>query len=291
MGKTILTKRQINIIRRDCKKMCGSDIARNIGVDKGVVGRYIKKNKLGPSKKKIYAWRAKKMYKPFTPAEDAFIRKNLPKSSIKKIATQIKRTSAYVSVRAKQLGLGKIIKKNAIESRIRPGNVPQNKGLRQKDYMSKEAIERTKATRFKKGEPNHNSLFDGAITLRHNHKERGEKPHKFIRISKGIWKGLQIYNWEKKNGPVPKGFVLACQNGDTLDCRPSNWKLLSKADNARRNAGHVRLPDNYVASLIAGRKNKDLKEDIKKVPELLNLKRKQILLNRTIKNKLNEQNK
>ena len=33
------------------------------------------------------------------------------------------------------------------------GHVPRNKGKKQTDFMSAEAIERTKATRFQKGQP------------------------------------------------------------------------------------------------------------------------------------------
>jgi hypothetical protein len=34
--------------------------------------------------------------------------------------------------------------------------------------------------------------------------------------------------WEKKNGPVPYGFVLKCK-GDRLDTDPSNWELIPRA--------------------------------------------------------------
>ncbi len=148
--------------------------------------------------------------------------------------------------------------------------------------MSKEAIERTKATRFYRGQKVWNEGKDGEIRIRHNHPERNGKPHKYIRISKGVWKELQIYNWEKKNGPVPKKYVLACKNGDTLDCRPSNWYLLSMKKNMQRNSAVTNLPDSYVASLLTARKP-HLREAVLATPELIELKRKTILFRRKLK--------
>ncbi len=35
--------------------------------------------------------------------------------------------------------------------------------------------------------------------------------------------------WEKANGPIPKGHVLKCLDGDKTNCDPANWELISKA--------------------------------------------------------------
>lgn len=205
------------------------------------------------------------------------------------------RSEGTVSAAGFKLGLKKSVEFHRTRSAkgfFPRGHVPQNKGKKQIEYMSPEAIAKTVNTRFKKGEPNHNSLYDGCITIRHDHPNRANsKPHKYIRISKGIWKELQIYNWEQINGPLPEGYILACQDGDTLNCDPSNWEAMTLADNARRNAGHKNLPDKYVAGLLAGggrkaKVNKDLKEIYIQQPELIDIKRKQLLLNRAIKNEV-----
>jgi hypothetical protein len=223
-----------------------------------------------------------------TPKQDAFIYKHYLTMPVKRIADKIGRSHTLVVNRMKQLGLKvprKIIEKFKKDSQIKKGNVPINKGKKQTEFMSKAAIERTKATRFKKGGLPGNTLYDGAITKRDCHPERGGKPHYYIRIAKGVWKELQIYNWEKKNGPLPKGHVLACKNGNTLDCRPSNWYPLTMADNARRNSGSRNLPDGYVAHLLAGGKNKtpELVQKILQRPDLIESKRLLIQLNRKIK--------
>jgi len=221
-----------------------------------------------------------------TKKEDLFLKRNYMKLPEKRMADILGRSDVFIRTRLNKLKLKKprwLIEKFIQDSRIKPGNVSFNKGKKQKDYMSKEAIERTKATRFKKGETNHNELYDGAITIRHNHKERGEKPHKYIRISKGVWRELQIYNWEKKYGPIPKGLILACRNGDTLNCKPSNWYLMSKKDNVLRNSSSLRLTDGYVAFTIVGKNGMHLYNDVIKNKELIEAKRLHLKLNRKIK--------
>lgn len=232
------------------------------------------------------------------PEEDKFIKKNylkLPINTIAKILSNTiqPRSKTFVNTRMARMNLirpRKLIEKFKRDSRIKPGNVPPNKGKKQKDYMSKEAIKRTKATRFKKGQIPHNAIGfkDGDITIRHDHPNRkNTKPHKYIRLALGVWKELQIVNWEKKHGPIPKGFILACKDGDTLNCKTSNWYLMSMADNVRRNSGSLNLADGYVAKTIVGKySDPELLEEIKKNKTLIELKRSQLLLNRKIKQKL-----
>ena len=45
--------------------------------------------------------------------------------------------------------------------------------------------------------------------------------------------------WEKKHGPLPKGFVLKCK-GDKSNSDPSNWELVSRAVLARLNQSRDR---------------------------------------------------
>jgi hypothetical protein len=37
------------------------------------------------------------------------------------------------------------------------------------------------------------------------------------------------YLWEQANGPIPKGHVLKCMDGDKTNCDPSNWRLIPQA--------------------------------------------------------------
>jgi hypothetical protein len=67
--------------------------------------------------------------------------------------------------------------KHTLKTAFKKGHVPVNKGKKQTEFMTREAIERTKNTRFKKGHLPHNSIGvrDGDIRIRHDHKNRGGK--------------------------------------------------------------------------------------------------------------------
>jgi hypothetical protein len=224
-------------------------------------------------------------YSTATKGEDQFLKENYLIHPEKRMATMLKRSDVFIRTRLQQLGLQKprwLIEKFIQEARIKPGNIPANKGKKQVEYMSKEAIARTKATRFKKGGLPPTTLYDGCITIRTDHPDRNGKPHKYIRLSKAKWQELQIYNWEKKNGKVPKGFILACKDGDTMNCKPSNWYLMSMADNMKRNSSSLRLTDGYVAFTIAGKNHVDLIPIIKQDKKLIEIKRQSLLLKRMI---------
>ena len=138
-------------------------------------------------------------------------------------------------------------------------------------------------TWFKKGNLPVNTLYDGAITIRTDHKDRNNRQYKWIRIGKAKWKELQKFNWEKKYGKIPRGMVLRCKDGDTFNCKPSNWKLITKAMNCELNSGSITVNDNFIAASMA-RKDPQLKEEMLKRPEIIELKRSEIKLRRAIKN-------
>ena len=286
MAKTLLTPKNIAFIKANRLLMSGSDMAAKFGIDKNIVGRYMRKNGLAVPKELVYKWRAKKMYKPFTLLEDKYIVEHIDKQSIKQMAPILHRSASYVSCRAKELGLSEIIKQNALASQIKKGNVPVNKGKKIAEYMSADQIEKTKSTRIKKGHTQHKAVGfnDGDIVIRQSHKKRNYPPYKWIRISKSNWKMLHVYNWEKVHGPVPKNHIIIFKNGDTMNCDISNLEQISLQENMLRNSASLHLTDNYLANAIAGKKNKELAAEIVQHKDLIELKRHQLLLNRQIKN-------
>jgi hypothetical protein len=289
----VLTEKNEAFIKANYRKISSYDIGEKLNVPRGTVASALKRMGLKITAKLKEKFRMDAIQKRAAEPrpEDKVIKRWYLKLPVNALAIKIGRSEQFVKTSLKRQGLKipkKLIEQRKKDSRIKPGNVPPNKGLKQTDYMSKAAIKRTMATRFKTGGLPHNTHFDGAITLRHEHPERkGSKPHYHIRISKGKWKELQIHNWEKINGPVPKGFILTCQDGNTLNCEPDNWKLMSKADNAKRNAGHKNLPDSYVAWTIAGRNHKDLVPEILKKPEIIETKRAILTLKKAIRSKQN----
>lgn len=142
---------------------------------------------------------------------------------------------------------------------------------------------------FKSGHKPPNTLFDGAIRTRIETTRSGKQiPYKWIRISKAKWKMLHVYNWEKKNGPLPKGYILVFKNGDTTNCDIKNLRMISNADHMRE----THLKDETLAVRLSQQKwaggnrkgvNREFYKEILKQKELLNLKRQQLILNKIIK--------
>lgn len=85
---------------------------------------------------------------------------------------------------------------------------------------------------FEKGHKPHNTLYDNAITTRKNNQGR---EYAYIRLAEGNWEFLQKWRWMNEIGPIPEGMLLRCKNDDTLNCDPSNWELMTRAENARVN--------------------------------------------------------
>jgi hypothetical protein len=163
-------------------------------------------------------------------------------------------------------------------TRFKKGHVSVNKGTK----MSDELKQKYAHTFFKKGHVPVNTLYDGAIRTRN---DKNGYIYKLIRIAKAKWIMLQVYNWEKKYGQIPKGKILVSQDGDTLNCDPDNWLLIDKATNLDRNSGRSALTDKYVITKLSPRDRK-MREVIAKSPELINLKRNQLKLRRQINERI-----
>lgn len=51
------------------------------------------------------------------------------------------------------------------------------------------------------------------------------------------WRAVQLINWEAVNGPVPKGYVLKCLDGDRMNVAPANWEAVPRGLLPRLNGG------------------------------------------------------
>lgn len=60
------------------------------------------------------------------------------------------------------------------------------------------------------------------------------KPRAWVKIQHGLgrqnWKPRAVLVWEKLNGPVPDSYVVHHENRDTLDDRPANLRLQTRAE-------------------------------------------------------------
>lgn len=170
-----------------------------------------------------------------------FIRENYLALPPQLIADIIGRSETLVKGRISKMNLfvpKQIIQQRIIESRIKKGNIPRNKGRKMSEWMSKASIAKSAKTRFKKGQKIWNEKTDGQVVIRTSHKNRNEPPYKWIRISKAKWVMYHVHLWEKENGPVPRGFILVFKDRDTMNVRIDNLELISRKENMKRNTIH-----------------------------------------------------
>lgn len=115
---------------------------------------------------------------------------------------------------------------------FKKGNIPNNKGKKQSEFLTPEAIERTKATRFQKGNlpPNTKPIGYERIT-QDGYIEVKIKMRPSRKDCNDNFKAKHIIEWEKHNGPVPKGMVLRFLDGNKQNCSIDNLELVTKAEN------------------------------------------------------------
>lgn len=241
-----LTSAQKTFIRKNIDKPY-AEIAVKLQIETSKVKRFVHRHKLNP-----------KQYSLFSTSEDAVIRDNYIIKSWKEVGEMLGRTSNSVRKRAELMGLKRTKKQLRAIMRRTAGH-----------------------TRFMPGQQPNNTRHNGAISDR---TDTNGNTYRYIRISPNNWQMLHVVNWEKANGPVPEGKILVCKNGKQLDCRAANWEPIDRATNlSRNNHGRDQLEDGYIVSLLT-RNNRDLRPLIAAQPELIELKRNQLKLERAIKN-------
>lgn len=117
------------------------------------------------------------------------------------------------------------------------GQVPFNKGKKQSEFMSPEGIERTKATRFKKGHSPRNKKPIGSERI------DNKDGYTFVKTGKEGYRQKHRVIWEKNNGPVPEEHVIIFLNGNRQDYRIENLAMVSRATHCRINQTGLRSSD------------------------------------------------
>lgn len=230
----------------------------------------------------------------WTPEEDAFLRANYLHMNNAELYEALDlppcpAPKTAISNRMRRLNLVRpdaVREKLQTDSYFKKGHVPFNKGR----YMRV-----SQRTEFKKGNLPANTLYDGAIRVRVH--KRTQTSYKYIRVALGKWELLHRYNWQQAHGPIPKTHIVIFKDGDTLNCELENLDLISKADNARRNRDQEKITagikkawaknqhfksDKYIAAMLAQR-DSDLRAEVLKHPGIIEMKRKQLTLQRRIK--------
>lgn len=241
MPRLSLTKANIRFIEKNRLRLSGAEMARRFGVEKQVVNRYMRNNGLSvPAElQKLFRYRERSVKTSSDEKTDKILTERYLDIPVKRLAIEIGRSHMFVITRLKQLGLvipPEIIEQRKRASQIQPGTTPPNKGKKQSEYMSKAAIARTKKTRFRKGQiPPNTKDRDGVITIRYDHKHRNGRPYKYIRISLGKWVPYHQYKWEQKYGKQPEGMCVWFKDGNSLNCKLSNLKLITRGELAVKN--------------------------------------------------------
>lgn len=232
--------------------------------------------------------------KIWTTEEDALMLEKFPFVSTKLIAEELGRTYTMVGNRAFFLGLKKDpeyiksmqlelsekLKINGKAYRFQTNNVPANKGKKMPD----EVYEKASKTMFKKGnKPLNTKEGNGHITIRMD--KRSGRSYKYIKLGDSKWDLLHRVVWKNAHGPIDRRTMVTFKDGDSMNCDIDNLETITLKENRVRNAGWSTLNDDYLAGLIARNSRQidyGLVEKVKKIPELLELKKSQILLKRQI---------
>lgn len=205
------------------------------------------------------------------------------------------RDSMSISNKAYDLGLkrsiqflngphGGRIKKGeriGIGTQFKKGLIPKNKGMKQIDFMNPEAIEKTKATRFKPGQIPFNIkpigweriTKDGYVEVKVRDSGIDSKNKNFELKHRLVWK--------EYNGEIPSNMIVEFLPGvNKINFSVSDLVLRTRKENMIRNNDC----DNSIIKRYLKVKDPELIEKIKNdAPELINLKRNSIKLTNKIK--------
>lgn len=128
-----------------------------------------------------------------------------------------------------------------IDTRFKKGQESPTKGKKQTDFMSPEAIERSKATRFKKGNTPPNLLQVGSIVKSTDGYLLRKKQMEGAQWER--WEFLHRAVWEENNGPIPEGMMVSFKDKNKENCSIDNLMLISNAENLELHRMGLRFED------------------------------------------------
>lgn len=154
--------------------------------------------------------------------------------SVEKTELQIRATLRNKNIRSGRTG------------HFSKGHTPWNKGIK--------GLTHANITSFKKGNMPVNrkpvgseriDSKDGYILI----KVHEEDPYTGFPTR---YKPKHVHIWEKSNGPVPKGMIIAFIDGNKANCEPENLMLISRAQLLNLNRlGYSGAPDELKPSVLA----------------------------------------
>ncbi|MDB4876418.1 MAG: endonuclease [Gemmatimonadetes bacterium] len=174
----------------------------------------------------------------WSPQDDALLRQLYPDTPTEDVARRLGRTLTSTYGHAMKLGLEKSEAYLASPAacrlrrgdnvgaahRFRQGHAPANKGMRRPGWTAGRMSE----TQFKKGQRGNRFQPIGSTRLVDGYRYTKISATPNVPWTRN-WKCTHIIEWEKLNGPLPKGMILKCLDGNRLNTDPSNWEQLSRA--------------------------------------------------------------
>ena len=223
-----LTEDQKDFIRNNYLKMSSREIGNEIGSSKGMVLRYLRQVGLKAPESRYRKWAVKDRKRIFTDQELTYIHQNYDKMNTKELAAKLKASSNTIGKLLKTLGYGDFIRQRTLDSRIKPGTIPPNKGKK----MSPELKKRIAHTFFQKGNQPHNTLKvgDRRVNSYGYMEEKIAEPNK--------WGFVHRMMWEEANGNVPNGHIIVFKDGDKMNISLENLECISRKENMDRNTIH-----------------------------------------------------
>jgi hypothetical protein len=166
----------------------------------------------------------------------------------------LKKTAEFIASPASRARLQKGTRSGAA-FRFQKGHVPANKGLRRPGWHAG----RMKETQFKKGALSGKAALNhkpvGTILVDHEGylriKVRERLPGDASGWNSDIWPLLHHKVWRETKGPIPPKHIVTFKDKDRSRCVIENLELMSKADNARRNAMWNRFPPELIGAIMA----------------------------------------
>lgn len=211
-----------------------------------------------------------------TKKEKKIIEDNYLLVPIKRLCKQMKRSSSCLTGYLKRSGLQVpewLIKQRKEMGRFKEGNISFNKGKKQSEFMSKKAILKTIASRFKSGQipKNHKPIGYERISVDGYSEVKFAEPNVF-KLKHRI--AYEYYN----NVILSSKDIIRFKDGNRQNFKSDN---LYKVDNATH-LFENRFCDTALSKIMSG-KSEVLEKALLQHPELLELKRTQIKLNSKIK--------
>lgn len=174
--------------------------------------------------------------KKWTSEEDAWLTEHYNNSEMDEMVAKLGKTVKAIYNRGMTLGLArskrflvpKTLSKGFVDGQYAKGHTPANKGQRMEEYCGPEAIERSKATRFPKGNIPHNTheigyecqRSDGYVWV----KIRNDGPSYKMMVQK------HRLVWERHHGPIPQGHIVKFKDGNRANCDIGNLYLVSRSE-------------------------------------------------------------